>query len=82
MTERQHQEQIESWLERPLLPNEADPVDSLKSLSESQLQVARHLARNNSLVCILYLRMIVPGLLMNEAREYTLDVLQAAGEQE
>jgi len=77
MTELRHREQIESWLGRPLLDHEIDPADTLSNLNESQLEVARYLANNSTLVCLLYLRAVVPVVLTNEVRAFIEDVLQA-----
>ena len=55
-----HREQIEAVLQRRLTDQELAPADDLSALSDEQLRVARELARQQAVLCSLYLRAVAP----------------------
>lgn len=67
------QRQVEEYLGRKLEAHELVTVDSISDLAPSQRTVVETLALQHRLVCVLYLRGVVDGLL----GQHAFDVVDA-----
>jgi hypothetical protein len=66
MSNLEYREQIESWMGRPLEPDELLSVATLEDLSPLQLAVVEALAPRNALVAMHYLRAVVTDALVRD----------------